>query len=70
MKSLWRIFRIATAVVGGFLIYAGTSKSDYHVIELGQSTPDYAWRSMFIGAILLLPTVIHIIKTERSGYEI
>lgn len=70
MKSLWKRARVLMAVVGAFLIYAGASDSDYHVIEMGQSTPQSAWRIMLIGTILLLPTLIHIIRTERSGYEI
>ena len=69
MKSLWKKLRIATAIVGVLLIYAGASTSDYHVIEMGQSTPNYAWRLMLIGAVLMIPTVIHIIRAERVGYE-
>lgn len=67
MNYLWRIVRNIMAVVGGFLVYVGVSTSDYYVIELGQPEPASAWRIIFIGLMLMVPTLVHaVFKRERS----
>ena len=63
MKSLWKVLRGLMTVTGFFLIYAGASTSDYYVLELGQSEPNYIWLTMAIGIILMLPSLVHAIVT-------
>lgn len=61
MRYLWKIIRNTMAVIGGFLVYGGISTSDYYTLELGQAEPTYVWIIMFIGILLMIPTVIHFI---------
>ena len=40
------------AAVGCALIYAGASTSDYYTLGLGQTDPQFVWKTMVVGAIL------------------
>lgn len=64
MNYLWKIVRTIMAIVGGFLVYGGVSTSDYYVIELGQAEPPSVWTTIFIGLILMIPTLVHGIREE------
>ena len=51
------------AFAGCFLIYAGVSTGDYYLMELGQPEPDYIWNVVNIGVALVIPSLIHAIRT-------
>lgn len=66
-----KIFTTIMAVVGFILIWGGFSTSDYYVIELRQAEPTYVWRTVAIGVLLILPSVIRvIISSWRDSNEI
>ena len=69
MKSLWKAVRITLAVVGIVLILGGVGTSDYHLMEMGQTSPSFAWEMMLVGIVLLLPAVVHALRIEygRNG---
>lgn len=69
MKSLWKAVRTILAVVGIALIFGGVGTSDYHLMEMGQTTPSFAWDMVLVGIILLLPAVVHALRIEygRNG---
>ena len=66
MLSIKKFLRIAMAVMGGFLIFAGVGTSDYYTIELGQAEPQSVWHMIVIGALLMLPSLIHAIRAENK----
>ena len=51
------------AFAGCFLIYAAVSTGDYYVFELGQAEPDYIWKVVNIGVALVIPALVHGIRT-------
>ena len=61
MKNLWRVLRGLMAFAGGVLLFASASTSDYFVLELGQSEPNYVWSLMAIGFALIVPSLVHAI---------
>lgn len=61
-KSL-KALRCLLAAVGCALIYVGAGTSDYYTLGLGQPDPAYVWKTMVVGAILMLPALIHCIRT-------
>lgn len=61
MKKLWKVLRELMAFAGVFLIFASVSTSDYCVLELGQSEPDYIWSLIAIGFALIIPALVHAI---------
>lgn len=63
MKTLWKVLRVLMAFTGCFLIYAAVSTGDYYVFELGQSEPDYLWTVTKIGIVLIVPSLVHAIRT-------
>lgn len=63
MKTLWKVLRVLMAFAGCFLIYAAVSTGDYYVFELGQTEPDYIWKVVNIGVALIIPALVHGIRT-------
>ncbi len=63
MKSLWKVLRVLMAFAGVFLVYAGASTSDYYIYELCQPEPDYIWKFINIGIVLIIPALVHAIRT-------
>ena len=56
--------RVIMAIAGCFLTYAGVSTSDYYVVELGQPDPYYIWVITAIGIVLVLPALVHFIRSR------
>ena len=65
MNYLWKIVRTTMAIVGGFMVMGGVGTSDYYVLELGQAEPSSVWSTIFIGLLLMIPTLIHCIRKEQ-----
>lgn len=65
MNYLWKIVRTTMTIVGGFMVMGGVSTSDYYVLELGQAEPSSVWSTIFIGLLLMIPTLIHCIRKEQ-----
>jgi hypothetical protein len=63
MKSLWNVLRVLMAFTGVFLVFAAVSTSDYYIFELGQAEPDYIWKVVNIGIVLIAPSLVHAIRT-------
>lgn len=63
--KVWEVLRTLMAIVGCFLIYAGAGASDYYTLGLGQSDPAYVWKTITVGAVLILPTLIHAARTRE-----
>lgn len=70
MKSLWNVSRVLMALVGVILIYCGASTSDYYLIELSQPEPEYIGTMLKIGVVLMLPSLVHAIRTGGVWNEI
>ena len=68
MTFLWKIVRISLAVVGVLMELAVSFTSDYHVIELGQSDPNFVTPCIIIGTLCLVPQFIHTYKVFRKEY--
>ena len=68
MNCLWKFVRTIMAFVGGFMIYGGVGTSDYYVMELGQAEPSSVLPTIFIGFLLMIPTLWHCIcKNMKEG---
>ena len=66
MIYLWKFVRNTMAGIGTVLIYLGISTSDYYVMELGQTEPDHIWPCIYIGAMCMIPLLIHLINEYRK----
>lgn len=64
MNSLWKVVRPLMAIVGGILIFGAVGRSDYYLLELKQPEPSSVWTTIFIGLLLMVPTLIHCIRVE------
>ena len=60
MKNAWKIIRNLLAIAGTVTILGAVSTSDYYVMELGQAEPVMVWKSLIIGALMILPAAIDI----------
>jgi tetrahydromethanopterin S-methyltransferase subunit D len=73
MNCLWKYVRNITGGIGGVLIYLAVSTSDYYVLTLHEPEPACVWPSIYIGVVLMLPTVIHyineILKENNNGKD-
>lgn len=67
MKSLWNAARTIMAVIGSFLIVGGIGTSDYYVIELEQTHPANVWKTIIIGIILMIPAVVHALRSNHDN---
>ena len=56
MKA-WKIIRTLLAIAGATIIFCAVGASDFYVIELGQTEPDYVWNLMIVGALMMLPKI-------------
>ena len=64
IKRIWAGVRTCLALIGIMCWIAGASTSDYYVMEVGQSEPDTVHRLFIVGAVLMIPMVVHIIKEK------
>ncbi len=62
MTCLWKCVRNIMGVVGMCLVWAMASTSDYYVLTLKEPEPGYVWPLIYVGVVLMLPTVIHVIR--------
>ena len=73
MNSLWKCVRNIVGVIGLCLVWAMASTSDYYVLTLKEPEPGYVWPLIYVGVVLMLPTVIHVIceyqKEESNGKD-
>ena len=60
------IIRKVMAFIGVFLMFGAVSTSDYYLMELVQDFPDYIWKMMLTGFILVLPATINAIFGGRK----
>lgn len=67
MNFLWKCVRNILGVVGACLLWTMVSTSDYYVLILKEPEPGYVWPLIYLGAVLMLPTVIHIICEYLKG---
>lgn len=68
IKRIWAGVRGCLAVIGLLCWIAGASTSDYYVVELGQTEPSNVHRLLVVGAVLMIPMFVHIIKEKILDY--
>lgn len=54
------------AFIGVCLMLGAVSTSDYYLVELVQDFPDYIWKMMLTGFVLILPATIRAIFGGRK----
>ena len=64
MKHIWRITRNILGVIGVILLFGAIGEMDYHIIELGTTEPASAWTTLQIGVLMLLPSLIHLFRSD------
>lgn len=47
------------AAIGFICLFLGTSTSDYYVMELRQTEPEYVWQLITVGVVLMVPAAIN-----------
>ena len=60
------LIRKVMAFIGVCLMFSAISTSDYYLMELVQDFPDYIWKMMLIGFVLILPATISAIFGGRK----
>lgn len=61
-KRLWPIIRGLCTALGLVTLFLAVSTSDYYVMELGEEEPAHMFWMLAIGAVLLVPAVVHLIR--------
>lgn len=73
MRCLMNIIRNTMLVVGIFLIYGGISTHDFYSLELHEPVPAGTWEGIWVGLILLIPTIIYVlvrVYKERDDVDV
>ena len=61
MKRILRYITNALLVIGLILVFWGVGLDDEYVLKLGQEPPEYVWKMIWSGAVLMLPAIVRML---------
>lgn len=64
MKKIWRIARNTMCAAGIVMGFCAAGTADFSA-AIRTATPETMWRTLFIAAALMLPTLLHEIRKSR-----